>query len=205
MNILKGYEDKISGIFSDWIQIKDLENPFTIESFPYSTGVIEIITKPHCANCSSINYCWFKNEESKKPDEFDYTNSNVSEKDKGLYHPHCHCNKIAIKNPKPEDIKLIIPEGKTDWLIKDKIDWINAMGYKNNKEFIEILFQKTKESFASGNYKKVIHNQYGFKINIFLSIPGANEKIGKIYKVKTVYMIFPNGKLKNNTLLGGWA
>ena len=36
-------------------------------------------------------------------------------------------------------------------------------------------------------------------------IPGINDKYGKLYKIKTAYMVFSNGKLKNNTLLGGWA
>lgn len=148
MNILKEYEEQLNGIFSDWIQIKDLKNPFTIESFPYSTGVVGLITKPHCAVCTAVNQCWFKNEESKKPDEFDYANSNVNKKDKGLYHPHCHCNKIAIKTPKPEDIELIIPEGKIDWLVKDKKDWIKTMGYKDERDFVNILLELTKKSIC---------------------------------------------------------
>ena len=126
-------------------------------------------------------------------------------KDKGLYHEHCHCNKIGIKKPKSEDIELIIPEGKFDWLVKDKKDWINAMGYKDEHDFVNILLELTKKSFADGKYQKVVHNKYGFKINIEVVMPGQNEKFGKIYTLKTSYMIFPNGKLKNNTLLGGWA
>ena len=33
---------------------------------------------------------------------------------------------------------------------------------------------------------------------------GANEKAGKTYAIKSNYMIFPNGKLKMNTPVGGW-
>lgn len=205
MNILKGYEEKINGIFSDWIQIKDLKNGFTIERFPYSTGVVALLVKPHCVTCTSVNYCWFKNEKNKKPDDFDYTNTSINENVKGLYHPRCHCVQKAIKTPKPEDIKLIIPEGKIDYTINNKGEWIKAMGYKNDQKFIDVLLELTKEAFVNGKYQKVIHNKYGFKINIEVAIPGQNEKIGKIYNIKTSYIIFPNGKLKNNTLLGGWA
>lgn len=35
-------------------------------------------------------------------------------------------------------------------------------------------------------------------------MPGANEKINNIYLLKTAYTIFPNGKLKLNTHLGGY-
>ena len=37
-----------------------------------------------------------------------------------------------------------------------------------------------------------------------IDIPGKNEKQGKEYKITTNYMIFPNGKLKMNTPIGGW-
>lgn len=37
-----------------------------------------------------------------------------------------------------------------------------------------------------------------------IDIPGANEKLGKTYKIESNYMIFPNGKLKMNTPIGGW-
>lgn len=32
---------------------------------------------------------------------------------------------------------------------------------------------------------------------------GGNNKKFQIYKLKSSYMIFPNGKIKNNTLIGG--
>lgn len=37
-----------------------------------------------------------------------------------------------------------------------------------------------------------------------IDIPGANEKLGKTYKIESNYMILPNGKLKMNTPIGGW-
>ena len=63
---------------------------------------------------------------------------------------------------------------------------------------------KTISVYKDGNYAIVNHTKYGCKINLQVDIPGVNEKTGKVYKVTTNYMIFPNGKLKCNTLLGGW-
>ena len=55
-----------------------------------------------------------------------------------------------------------------------------------------------------GNYYIENHTNYGCKINLKVDMPGINEKSGKIYNLKTNYMIFPNGKLKMNTPIGGW-
>lgn len=46
--------------------------------------------------------------------------------------------------------------------------------------------------------------KYGFKINLNVHIPGCNEKKGKVYKITSNFMIFPNCKLKMNTPFGGW-
>ena len=64
--------------------------------------------------------------------------------------------------------------------------------------------QKTKEAYFYGNYIKQDLTKYGFKINLNIDIPGYNEKKGKIYKITSNYMIFPNLKLKMNTPIGGW-
>ena len=52
----------------------------------------------------------------------------------------------------------------------------------------------------------IIHNHtnYGVKINLFLKIPGKGRKEGIEYRIKSAFMIFPNGKLKCNTFIGGW-
>ncbi|MBQ8451753.1 MAG: hypothetical protein IJ538_03140 [Clostridia bacterium] len=99
---------------------------------------------------------------------------------------------------------MLVSEGKKNWLIKDKIDWIKSFGYHDVNAFVNTLLHKTQEAYFYGNYIIVNHTKYGCKINLQVDIPGVNEKSGKIYKVKTNYMIFPNGKLKCNTLLGGW-
>lgn len=206
MNILDEYIDKLLSIVnSDWIQVNDATSPWTIESFNYCEGIYD--TDPHCTKCVAVNKCWFKNKKGTKPDGFNWANYlpvKLLLPSLGLYHPSCHCNETSIKAPTKNDIRLIIPEGKIDWLIKDKLNWINAMGYQNSDSFVEVIKELIKESYCSGNYEIVSHNQYGIKINLFLSIPGKNEKLGKIYNCKSNFMIFPNGKLKCNTLLGGW-
>lgn len=70
--------------------------------------------------------------------------------------------------------------------------------------FFKILYMKTKENFSKGNYLIREHFQYGVQININVAMPSANEKINNIYPLKTAYTIFPNGKLKLNTHLGGY-
>ena len=62
----------------------------------------------------------------------------------------------------------------------------------------------SKEAYAYGNYYIENITKYGCKINLKVDIQGVNEKSGKIYKIETNYMVFPNGKLKMNTPIGGW-
>ena len=72
MSVFDNIKDKLTASFSDWIKINDNKSGFTIEDFPYATGVDEELTNPHCALCVSVNNCYFKNEEDKKPIEFNY-------------------------------------------------------------------------------------------------------------------------------------
>jgi hypothetical protein len=59
---------KIDTSFGDWIQVFDDESSWTIEDFPYSSGVDGKITYPHCEKCVAVNHCYFKNEKGKKPE-----------------------------------------------------------------------------------------------------------------------------------------
>ena len=204
--MLNNYLNEINNNFKDWIEVFDIQNLLTIESFPYSTGVIDFLTKPHCWKCVTVNRCWFKNEVNKRPAEFDYSNSDLPLKEQGLYHPNCHCQKINIFTPKAEQIELIITEAKINYLFTKKLGWVEYMGYNasNQKEFLDLLTSKTKEAYILGNYYVENHTKYGFKINLKISIPGSNMKKNEVFNIETNYMIFPNGKLKMNTPLGGW-
>lgn len=99
-----------------------------------------------------------------------------------------------------------MPNGKIPYLFKSKGDWVNAMGYHENdyNTFLNVLLDKTKQAYFYGKYYVENITKYGCKINLMIDIPGANEKLGKTYKIESNYMIFPNGKLKMNTPIGGW-
>ena len=198
-------------MFNNWIQVVDDKNSLTIENYSYNTGVIEGTTDNHCVKCVAVNQCWFKNETNKKPEKFELTYKSIFDgmskgKMPGLYHYNCHCKETMITVISIDKISLIIPEKKLDYLFNKKGDWAESMGYHKNDydSFVKELLQKTKEAYFYGNYYIINHTNYGCKINLNIDIPGVNEKLGQIYKIKTNYMIFPNGKLKMNTPLGGW-
>lgn len=204
MNVFKN-------LLGNWIQIIDEQNMLTIEDYGYDTGVIDGTTGKHCTKCVAVNKCYFKNEKNKKPERFDTTNINIIDSILkglflGLYHFMCHCKEVPRDLFTIEDIELIIPLGKIKYLFSDKVGWIRAMGYheEDNEIFLKTLLQKSKEAYFYGQYYKESLTKYGFKINLLIDIPGINEKIGKTYKIESNYMIFPNGKLKMNTPIGGW-
>lgn len=205
MDVFKEIKDK----FGTWIQVLDKENSgVTIEDFDYSKGVHGAITTKHCVKCVSANKCWFKNENDKKPTPFEVfgieTIDNVINTiTPGLYHFRCHCYELDIITPNENDIKLIIPDGKVGWLFLDKKDWVSSWGYDNEEEFLDLLYKLIKKAYCVGSYKIIGHDNYGVKINLYITIPGVGKKRQHSYKIKSGFSIFPNGKLKCNTLVGG--
>lgn len=205
-----GLFDEVTKKFGQWIQVLDKQNKsVTIEDFDYGQGVHGEITTKHCEKCVSVNKCWFKDEKDKKPETYpiletkffnDFTNFVTP----GLYHYKCHCYENSIITPSVEDIKLVIPEGKDGWLFTDKANLIKSMGYEDNQVFLEVLCNCSKQAYCDGNYKIVGHNKYGARANFFLKMPGGGVKKDKVYNIKSAFMIFPNGKLKCNTFVGGW-
>lgn len=208
MDIYDNIKDILTASFSDWIKINDNKSGFTIENFPYTIGVDEKLTKPHCALCVSVNNCYFKNEDDKKPIEFGYDQYNLEQipfLNRGLYHPRCHCKKIAINKPTAKQIEIIFKQGKIDWLLKDKIHWIHSWGYKDFDVdlLISNLILATKEAYLLGSYQRKTHDKYGFKISLYIKLKGINDHQGEIFNLISSCMIFPNGKLKINTFIGG--
>ncbi len=208
MSVFDDIIEKVTASFSDWVKINDPKSKWTIEDFPYDTGVDENLTRPHCWRCVTVNQCWFVDKQDKRPQEFDYSKYSLVDiplVKRGLYHPNCHDQKIKIPTPKESQIKFIIPPGKPDWMIRDKGHTLKEMGYKENEfmEAIDIIKNLTAEEFAKGNYIFRAHDKTGFKIGFILNFPGRHEDYGKFYKLKTGWSIFPNGKLKCNTLIGG--
>lgn len=202
--------DEINKKLGKWIQILDSKNDeVTIEDFHYSDGVNGVITMSHCEKCVAINQCWFKDEKEKKPKPYPilgikFLDDLANEVMPGLYHFRCHCYEFGIITPDEEQIELIVPRGKEEWLFSDKGQWINSLGYFNKEEFLTMLYSYVKKAYCNGNYNVIEHTKFGLKINLFLLIPGGGTKVGKNYKIKSSFMVFPNGKLKCNTLIGGW-
>ena len=198
-------------ILGNWIQVIDKGNKLTIADYGYDTGVIEGTTGNHCVKCVAVNQCCFKDEKNKKPEKFNLTGISILDSllnglSLELYHFKCHCSENPINFDNENEIELIIPDGKIDYLFSSKSGWINAMGYrqKDYNNFVEILLQKSKEAYFYGKYYIENISKYGCKINLQIDMPGANEKEGKVYGIESNYMIFPNGKLKMNTPIGGW-
>ena len=208
MRVFEEIHDKILARFRTWIKIGDPKSQWTIEDFSYETGVDEKVTNPHCWKCVTVNHCWFKDEDGKKPEEFNYSKYSLIDiptHKRGLYHPNCHCKKNYRIAPSVKDINLIIPPGKIGWLFHDKIHKMHDYGYYNEdeKSIVNILGKATIEAFVQGNYKCNAHDERGFRITLFATIDGANHRKGERIKIKTGFSIFPDGKLKCNTLWGG--
>lgn len=123
---MKTFEDiknKVLSKFNTWIKINDNKSKWTIEDFPYETGVDEIVTNPHCWKCVTLNQCWFKNEEGKKPKEFDYSDYSLIEvplSKRGLYHLNCHCKKSQGRHHKKKKNILTIFLAKSISFLKIK-------------------------------------------------------------------------------------
>ena len=201
----------LTSVVGNWIEVVDDQNNITIENYGYETGVIEGTTGHHCVKCVAVNKCLFKNEEGKKPRHFDLADKDVFESISkglfpGLYHFMCHCKEVPSILNSPNEVQLIIPRGKIEYLFRSKRDWVTAMGYKekDHNTFVDILLTKTKEAYFYGKYYIENLTKYGCKINLLIDIPGRNNKQGKVYPVITNYMVFPKGKLKMNTPIGGW-
>lgn len=210
MNVFENSREKAMLQLSDWFQVVDEKSQWTIESFAKSKYNEELI-KPHCLTCTLVNHCWFKDEENKKPDEFDYSKfPDYPIEKRGLYHPNCHDKKIPIAAPNPNKITVFDLERRMDYLFEDKRDWLNSWGYieEDKKELFQLLERLSKEAYSQGNYKnnppaEEYKKKYGFRIRLNLPLPGKREKLGRIYQITSSYIVYPNGKLKNNTPIGG--
>ena len=156
-----------------------------------------------------MNKCWFKNEENKKPKRFDYTlftYSQIMKMIRGLYHPKCHCKEFAINVPKEKDINLIVDMGKIFFFFKDKSGLFHSWGYTNSdkNDFVKMFKELIIDAYRQGNYHEEKHTKAGYQINLTIKVPGKNEKLNKEYEVKSAFIIFPEGKLRCITLVGGW-
>lgn len=210
MDILEVTKEKLIAKYSEWIKVEDDECKWTIEDFSYIDGIDKGKIKPHCWKCVSVNKCWFKNEKEKKPESAlkkDRLLDSILEQG-GLYHPNCHCREIGIQKPGLGNIELITTKGKVEYLFTKKFnEVIKPMGYSldDKNEIIKLYEKLAKEAFSSGNYVIRTHNEFGVAITLYYQFPGKNEKIGRYYNIKSGWIIFPNGKIKANTIMGGFV
>lgn len=213
MNLISDWVDLLRAGSSEWIQVKDKDSNWTIEDFPYETGVDEKITSPHCWKCVTVNKCIFKNEIHKKPERFHYNFDIIGELLKkfgldlqlGIYHPMCHCKELAINLPGEKDILVSVDNGKINDFFNRKIGLSKSWGYgvSNKTTFLNNFIKGVLTNYSKGHYQIFKHDKYGVQITIFTEIIGINEKKGRKYKFKTGFTVFTNGKLKNNTIFGG--
>ena len=211
MNVFENFSDYAKSLLKGWVRIEDKKNPWTIESFA-KINYDESKIGPHCVFCTIINKCWFKDEENKRPPEFNY--SGYSEEDtpqisRGLYHPYCHDKKYAIDAPTQNKIEIFDLERRMDYLFNKKKNWLESMGYNENdkQEVFQLIEKLSKDSYCKSDYQNnpptEEKKKYGFRIRIRLLFPGKGEKEGKIYPLTSSYIVYPNGMLKNNTPIGG--
>ncbi len=211
MNMFEEVSEIAMSMMKGWIKIYDPKNQWTIESFA-KANYDETKIKPHCVECTIVNQCWFKDEENKKPEEFDYSKYSVSEiplEKRGLYHPNCHDRKQKIQSPRPSEIYIFDLERRMDYLFDKKRDWLKTMGYtsEDKQEVFQILERLSMESYCKGEYinnpPEESKKKYGFRIRIKISFPGKREMFGRVFPLTSSYIVYPNGKLKNNTPIGG--
>lgn len=208
MNVFEQVSANAKALLSEWIKVGDPKNNLTIEDFG-DAGVDESKTDGHCWKCVTVNQCWFKNEEGKRPKEFDYSKYSFSQIPSsqrcGLYHPNCHDKKYGLKVPKLSDYTIIEDVGKINFFFKDKLKWYHSWGFKDSdkNEFVKQIFELVRSSYRFGNYEIEKHTKYGFQINVLISIEGKNDKRKHYYNTWSSYMVYPNGQIRLITLIGG--
>lgn len=80
---------------------------------------------------------------------------------------------------------------------------VSSWGYniQDAQELEAIIKKLAVKAFIQGEYTIFKHDKFGVQISIRMSIPGKNEKYGRFYKRESGFTIYPNGKIKNNTLI----
>ena len=209
MSVFNSYESRIKTYFSDWVSVNDKKSGcgWTIEDFP-NGAVTDDYTEPHCWKCVTVNQCWFKNENDKKPKHFDYSKysfNQINNSMRGLYHPNCHCKEKSINVPSVDKISIMNLREKFNDFMKRK-KWIfYGIGYtyKDEKELMSFYSEQVKDAYRRGDYTIYKHWEFGFQVNITIRISGRGNFKNKIQYFKTGVCIYPDGKLKIVTVFAG--
>ncbi len=213
MSVFDDIRNALQTTDSEWVKVVDAESKWTLDDFPYETGANETLTEPHCWRCVTVNNCWFRNEQGKKPARMGYEFETVSSLlgkyglnlRLGIYHPNCHCQELAISRPTEKQIGLIVPRGKIEWFLQQKNQWKRLWGYEKEQmdELIENILLAVKRAYIRGDYVLSEHSKFGFKILLFISLQGAGKRAGETFGLKSSFTVFPDGRLRCNTLVGG--
>jgi hypothetical protein len=144
-----------------------------------------------CALCVALNHTVFWNK--KKPK---------------YYHIGCKCWHESTAQP---NVSLDFPLEKiTDYLLSEshnKLALMRSMGYdkQDADELYSIIAENAKDKYLKGEYDLGELTKNGQQLNIVLLLKGKGAKAAKTYPLVTGWMVYPYGKLHNNSPFSGWA
>lgn len=137
-----------------------------------------------CKLCVALNHTLFKKKNQP-----------------GFAHSYCKCEKPEVDLKK---VTLDFPMKKiTQYLLihPSKSKLFSSWGYtmENAQEVYDQIARHAEAGYQSGNYVLGRLNENGQRIEIKCTIPGKGDKANQTYSFITGWMVYPNGKLHNNT------
>ena len=78
------------------------------------------------------------------------------------------------------------------------------MGYDiiASQQLLEEYCRQAKEKYANGDFTLHELKDYGQIINITITLP--NKKYGGYVKIKSGWIMYPDGEIKLTTVFAGW-
>lgn len=144
----------------------------------------------HCAKCLNLNGCCFPRN-NMPPNRL---------------HENCHCHTEPISNI--VFVAECLLTKFTDYIFKhkdinDKLSLFQSWGYTLNDSFwLQSEYERqAKEKYASGDFTLEPTTIYGQKIRIEITLP-RKDKLGSV-TFKTIWMVYPDGKILLVTPYGG--
>ena len=84
------------------------------------------------------------------------------------------------------------------------MDLSRVPNIKDKDLFIKMYKDLVTDAYRRGNYVYKKHERSGYQINLLISFNGKNDKRFNQYNLRAAFVVFPNGKLRCVTLIGGW-
>lgn len=145
----------------------------------------------HCLCCTALDGCYL-------------VSSNCPE---SKIHPNCDCKQLGVDFEKvSKNAEAFLPISKLDKYVYSEKYFDNgkrhifeSIGFdKDSLYSLKTLFEKqAKENYLGGRYVLKKLDKYGQRITITVEIKGR--------KIKSGWMLCPEGKIRNITPFGGWA